>query len=143
MKKTTFNSSINYDHTKQYATKFTLPSETIPDKSLTIPEMLKRFASGRKVDVKIYDDYDGGGDHLTGVDIRTLDITEVHDLVAKSNDAIIKLQGEADRRRKLKQDAELEASIIKKYEARRQENIPPVEKPVFIQPIIPFGKNDD
>jgi len=87
--------------------------------------------------VKIYEDYDGGGDHLTGVDIRTLDITEIHDLVTRTNDTIEKLQSEADRRRKQKSDAELEASIIRKYQERLKDNKTEPEKPVFIQPILP------
>jgi hypothetical protein len=72
MKKTNFRSSINYDHTTEKYESTELESETVPDQSLTIPEMIKRHASGRPINVKVYDEYDGGGDDLTGVEYHTI-----------------------------------------------------------------------
>jgi hypothetical protein len=139
MKKTNFRSSINYDHTTEKYESTELESETVPDQSLTIPEMIKRHASGRPINVKVYDEYDGGGDDLTGVDIRTLDMSEIHDLVARTTDNLAKFNYEKDRRRKEQQDADLEKSIIAKYEARRKELEPDPgpSRPVFVQPVLP------
>jgi hypothetical protein len=88
---------------------------------------------------KVYDEYDGGGDDLTGVDIRTLDMSEIHDLVARTTDNLAKFNYEKDRRRKEQQDADLEKSIIAKYEARRKELEPDPgpSRPVFVQPVLP------
>lgn len=121
MKATTFQNTRNYDSSKIYKSKSEKPSETIPDRSLTIPEILKRFASGRPVNVKVYDEFTGDDDNLTGVDIRTMDLTEIHDLVAVTNKNIYTLQQEQNRRRKLQEDEALEKSIIQKYEARKKD----------------------
>lgn len=143
-KKKVFNSILNYDHTKQQATVFTNPSLTVPDHALTIPEMLKRFATGRPVNVPVFDEYSGDDDSLTGVDLRTLDISEIHDLMDASVSNLRKLKAESDARRKKQQDEELEASIIKKYEERKkQESATPEDKPRFIQADIFPGKKSD
>ncbi|WNK13796.1 MAG: hypothetical protein [Microvirus sp.] len=143
MKKKTFNSILNYEHTKQYATKITEPSMTVPDQSLTIPEIIKRFATGRPVNVKVYDEYTGDHDNLTGVDIRTMDISEIHDLVSVTNQNLQTLKSESDRRRKISQDKALEESIIAKYEARKkardQKDVDPGEAK-FIQLDLPIDQ---
>lgn len=138
MKKTNFRSTINYDHTKQYRTQLTGTELTVPDMSLTPAEMLKRYASGRPINVKVYDEYSGDDDFQTGVDIRTLDISQIHDMIGDLSSNLSKLKSEADQRRKKEQDEKLEASIIAKYEARRKtEQQQEEKKPVFVQTSFP------
>lgn len=139
-KKKVFQNTITYDHTKQIYSRSEKPSLTIPDLSLTIPEILKRYASGRPLNVKVYDEFDGGADHLTGLDIRKMDITEIHELMETTANNINALRYEADRRRKQQQDAALEASIIAKYEAKRKLKEQP-EEPTpakFVQLDLPI-----
>lgn len=140
LKKKRYSSRLNYRHEDQIFERFTEPSKTIPDQSLTIDEILKRYASGRPVNVKIYDEFTGDDDLQTGVDIRTLDLHEVHEMLQQSRANVEKLQTEQRLRIQAKRDADLEASIIKKYEERRKQN-PPEEKPKFVQLTIP-GADD-
>jgi hypothetical protein len=59
----------------------TKPSETIPDQSLSIPEIIRRFASGLPLGGAKVTYYDEEDDILDGVDPRTLDISEKYDLL--------------------------------------------------------------
>jgi len=122
-----------------------LPGLTIPDRSLTIPEIIARYTSGRSLNVKVYDEYTGDHDHLTGVDIRTMDITEIKELVDVTNTNLRSLKSEQDRRRATDQAAALEKSIIEKYEARRRDQLesqkePPAPK--FLQPSLPLKNSE-
>lgn len=117
-------------------------SLTTPDMALTIPEIIKRYASGRNVNVQVYDQYDGDmEDKITGVDIRTLDIVQVSELLEKAKLNIETLQSEQRRRVQAEKDAEIEASIIKKYEARKAEvKEQRKEPPQLVQMEIPIAK---
>lgn len=57
-----------------------LPSMTIPDQTMSIPEILRRFASGLPLQGNKNPIYDGEDDILEGIDPRTLDISEIHEL---------------------------------------------------------------
>lgn len=143
-KKKTFQNSWNYDHTAQYATVFTEPSMTKPDMTLTIPQMIKRFASGRPLNVKNYDDYGGESDNFTGLDLRTLDIHEVQELLETTRTNISRLDIEVKRRRKIEQDKALEESIIKKYQERMKlEGEPLPGSPMFKQLALPIKEQPE
>lgn len=145
MKKKIFHSMLNYDHHKQPRSVITEPSMTKPDLALTIPEILNRFTSGRKVDVPIFDDFTGDDPSHTGVDIRTMDISEVHELLKVTRENAQRLQHEANLRHYQKQQEEYEKKVIEKYEQRRQEkNEPEIPPNKFIQLEIPgTGKNPE
>ena len=140
MKKKTYYSMLNYDHTKQPKEANNGESDVKPNQTLTIPEILRRFASGRSIDVPIYDDYQGDGEHLTGVDIRTMDLEEIHQLLEVTRQNINNLKLETDRRRKIQQDEDLEKSIIAKFKARQEAEKPQEDNtnPQFIQPKLPI-----
>lgn len=116
--KLVFRSLLNHKDLPKHHTVNLNPSMTEPDQALTIPEMLKRYASGRPINAKIYDDYDGGGDHLTGVDIRTLDMSEVNDLIKSTQENIIKLRQVESEKRLAQKNEALEKSIEAKIRAR-------------------------
>lgn len=137
-KKRVWNTPYNYEYTK-YKEAPMPPSETTPDMALTIPEIIKRYASGRSVNVPVYEDYGGDDEHLTGVDVRTLDISEIHDLVETTKTNLAKLQDENNRRIKEDQDKKLEESIIEKFK-KRQEAEKAENKPVYIQTELPIQK---
>ncbi|WNK13080.1 MAG: hypothetical protein [Microvirus sp.] len=139
MKKVTFKSCLNYDYTKELREQNNGESQTVPDQALTIPEVLKRYASGRPLDVAVYDDYQGDAEHLTGVDIRTMDIEEVHELLTITKTNLQKLQDETNIRRKKEYDEKLEESIIAKFKARQEADKPSEQQPShFIQPKLPL-----
>ena len=113
-----------------------LPHATKPDMALTISEILKRYSSGRSVNVPVYDEYSGDDENLTGIDIRTLDMVEVQEMLSRVNESREKLILEQSRRRKLAADEKLEASIIAKYKARLEAEKPVESKPVYVQTSI-------
>lgn len=136
-KKLVFRTPYNYTVDALAPTVTTnLPHATKPDMALTISEILKRYSSGRSVTVPVYDEYSGDDDNLTGVDIRTLDMVEVQEMLARVNDSREKLILEQSRRRKLEADEKLEASIIAKYKARMDAEKPVEPKPVYVQTSI-------
>lgn len=61
----------------------TQPSKTIPDQSMSIREIMKRYASGLPLGgqrVPMYDE--GEDDPFDGKDPRTFDLSEMHDMNA-------------------------------------------------------------
>lgn len=71
------NHPLNYDHTAHAGEINDQPSETIPDESMSIREILARFAQGLSVGggrTPIYDEDDDFPDP------RTLDLAEIQDL---------------------------------------------------------------
>jgi len=61
---------------------FTQPSLTVPDQSMSIGEIIRRFASGLPLGgqrVPLYEDE--GEDMFDGVNPKSLDITERHDIL--------------------------------------------------------------
>jgi len=140
MKKKTYYSVLNYDHKTQPREKNEMESCTVPDQALTIPEILKRYASGRSVDVAVYDDYQGDAEHLTGVDIRTMDMEEVRELLDITKQNLLRLQQEENKRRQDAYDKKLEESTIAKYKARQEAEKPSEQQqpPQFLQPKLPL-----
>lgn len=60
-----------------------LPSKTIPDQAMSIPELIRRYASGLPLGapkVPMYAE-NPEEDLLFGKDFRTLDLSEQHDIV--------------------------------------------------------------
>lgn len=72
--KRTVRNSLNYDHKKVRYQKFTQPSATIPDQSLSIREILLRHTSGRPIGNVYTPIYDG--ENYDMPDPRTLDLAE-------------------------------------------------------------------
>lgn len=132
---------LNYDHTVIPMEGSPDPGLTKPDMALTVPEIMRRFASGRTVNAPYWDDYSGDEDHLTGVDIRTMDISQVHDLLETSRANAARLQHEANRRAYEEKQAQYDQSVIDKWEAKRVEAAKakePVEPLKFIQGTLPI-----
>lgn len=140
-RKKIYQDQSNYDHTIQVITKTDPLSLTEPDMALTVSEIIKRFQSGRSVGVRVYAEYDKDDTVMEGLDLRTMDLSQIHDLMEVSITNIQRLETEKAQRRKEKYDKELEESIIKKYEARRKNQEPQqlnVEDAKFIQLDLPI-----
>lgn len=71
------------------------PSLTIPDQTLTIPEILRRYARGIPLDsivkLPIYD-----GEDIYNPDMRTLDLTEQAELIEQRSAELKKLNKELE-----------------------------------------------
>lgn len=70
--------------------KFTQKSMTIPDQAMSIPELIRRYASGLPLGgqrVPLYSE-DPETDFLNGRNWETLDISEQHDLMKYAKEEI-------------------------------------------------------
>jgi hypothetical protein len=69
---------------------FTSPSKTVPDQTLSIPELIQRYASGLPLGGSKVPSYseDPENDILQGRDFRTLDLSEQHELIQAASDEI-------------------------------------------------------
>lgn len=58
----------------------TQPSQTIPDQTMSIPEILQRYARGLPITKGKVPIYTGEDDPFNGIDPKKLDISELHNL---------------------------------------------------------------
>lgn len=131
----TIQTQNNYSHTVFPGRKFTQPSKTVPNQSMTIKELIDRHARGLPISGNGAQPTYTGADGL-GIDTRTLDLSELQELrekvqndineaKARYNNSIKKLkEAERDRRRQ-------EAIDAMKEELSKEDksNTPPNEKP--------------
>lgn len=78
--------SLNYEHTKQRYEKNTMPSQTIPDQSLSVKQILERYTSGRPIGNVYTPIYDG--EDFDMPDPRTLDLAERQELAQEYKDEL-------------------------------------------------------
>lgn len=91
---------------------------TKPGQTLTIPEIIARFESGRSAPVggaEKHMTYTGEDEQLTGVDIRTLDLVDIHDMAKRLQQNAETVNLEINRRHKAEQDEKLRQSVEKKF----------------------------
>jgi hypothetical protein len=75
-----FKTNINgHTFAKTYEQNYE-PSETIPDQTMSILEIMRRFASGLPLGGQRIPEYDGEDDLLDGVNPKTLDLSEIHQI---------------------------------------------------------------
>lgn len=141
MKKKVFHSCLNFDHEKQYRSTTDKESLTVPDQALTISEIMKRYASGRPINVKSYEEYDGDNiDNVQGIPLAKLDLSEIHDLAEVTRTNLQNLENEKNKRLQEQKDKQLEESIIAKFKARQEAKEQPLEAipAKFIQTTLPI-----
>lgn len=56
--------------------KFTQPSMTIPDQTMSIPELIRRYAQGLPLGAPRVPVYDGEDDPMQGINFKKLDLSE-------------------------------------------------------------------
>jgi len=74
--KTNYNTELH----PTYGEVNTLPSKTIPDQTLSIPELIRRYASGQSLQggrTPIYEE----NDMLNGRPFASFDLSEQHDII--------------------------------------------------------------
>ena len=67
---------LNKEEHPDTAKKFTKPSQTIPDQTMSIQEIIKRHAHGLPLGGSQEGLYDDDGDSQ-GIDVRTLDLVDI------------------------------------------------------------------
>lgn len=82
----------HYGNTPALGEINTAPSQTIPEQSFTVREIMTRFSqglgwTGPKVPV-----YDGGEDPTGGINLEALDLSERQEMLQMVNDRIIHLR---------------------------------------------------
>jgi hypothetical protein len=83
--------SLNYNCEETVNTVFTLPSETIPDQTMSMREMLTRYAKGLPVGgVKeaIWDEHEENW----GINPKTLDLVDIQAMKEENGELIKKLE---------------------------------------------------
>lgn len=108
----------NYDPGKAKRERFTKPSLTIPDETLSIREILDRFARGIPMEnvakIPVYD-----GDEMRLPDVRTLDFAEIQTYAEEIVD--IRNRHENARADQERAKLEAEAKRIKDLETAAKE----------------------
>jgi hypothetical protein len=75
---------INYAYgirEKRQYQKFTKPSKTVPDQSMSIPELIRRYASGLPLGAPRIPLYEGEDDITQGINFQRLDLSEQVDII--------------------------------------------------------------
>lgn len=78
------------------------PSQTVPDQSMTVLELIQRHASGLPLGAPKVPIYDGDVDDLNGRDIRTLDLSERHALLLSRQEELLALKKSIQEKEKRK-----------------------------------------
>lgn len=83
------NTQYNYDYKNNVYEINTLPSQTIPDQAMSIPELIKRYASGLPLGgskVPIYQNEEE--DLLNGTNWNKLDLSEQMDFMRSAKNEL-------------------------------------------------------
>lgn len=118
-----------HERPKNYK-QFTKPSLAVPDQSLTIDQLIKRYRRGQPlegVNTPIYEEEDENlSTRVDGVNPKTLDLVDIQERIMEADEVLAKRKNdvdlfEANRKRQEKQE---EREAIRKEEAEklRQEN---------------------
>lgn len=104
-------------------------SATVPDQTLPLREIVKRYTRGvplPQVAGGYFDEEDSDG-----VDIRTLDISEVDEMVKKARETVKENEGKKAKHKKQKEDEEYKQRVEKEiHEKIKTENkLPPPSQP--------------
>lgn len=130
MKKYTIRNPFSRDFENVKPEKFTDPSLTVPDQSMTIKEIQIRFASGipmsnsNQIPV-----YNGEEDFWEGKDPRTLDIVEVNEIIKQRVEELKQTRNRVEQDVKKRREeaekmrADKEAKEIAEAIQRREEAI--------------------
>lgn len=90
------------------------PSETIPDQSMSVDELMKRYASGLPLGGERVPIYHGEDEFLPNE--KTLDLSEIEDLKIANQEKIDSMQKELSEKKQKKYEDALKNRPIKKVE---------------------------
>lgn len=106
------------------------PSATIPDQTLSVREIVRRFASGLPVGgarVPMYDE-DEEGEPLDMPDYRTMDLSEIHDHQQSVRDEVLQIQNKYKSEQDKSAFKKMRDDIIAKHEKSKAPEAPKTEK---------------
>lgn len=123
-KQTVFKTHYNHLDVKSKGETFKEKSLTIPDQTMTVQEILKRYASGMsltagKVPLYASDDNDDEDlSHIDGINIHTLDIAEKQRLQRESSETVKKFEDGVRKNKAKAERSKLEKEIEKELEKK-------------------------
>lgn len=123
----------DFDPKKYPGFRNTKKSETIPDLSMTIPEMLERFARGLPINgerMPIYQmDADEKGDTTFYPDVANMDFAEAEEYIDKARENYNEVKARYEREQKLlnkrKREARQKQAIKLSEQKQQQQQKPP------------------
>jgi hypothetical protein len=113
-----FKNSTNGSQWEKQLEINTLPSMTIPDQTMSINEIMRRFASGLPLGGQRVPEYDGEDDLLEGVNPKTLDLSEIQQLKKDFANEYKELQ-----KQKQSQQKDLEQEIVEIKQQLKQQQL--------------------
>lgn len=114
-----FRTQYNYDYTTTLYEKNTIPSKTIPDQTMSISEIMRRFTKGLPIESAKAEVWDGEEDLP---DTRKMDLSEIQEM--KEN-----LQQRIN-----EQQHELQFQEQRRQERKKRNQQPPAQLPPPVQP---------
>lgn len=96
------------------------PSMTVPDQSMTIQEIISRYARGLPLGGQRVPVYDGEEDPLEGVNINTLDLAERQQILEQKKQELADLKQRVIDKEKRKKEYRQEKAILKKIEDQKK-----------------------
>lgn len=112
--KTNYNShkfDSNYEVNNQ-------PSETVPDQTMSISEIMRRFASGLPLGGQKVEFFEGEDDFLDGVNPATLDLAEKQQISESVRDELAAIKDRQQKRNKQKEDKKLHQQFLKEQQEK-------------------------
>lgn len=110
--------TLNYHKRKRPKEAAPGVSLTVPDQTMSLTEILRRYVRGEPITTgrePIYEsdfEYEGGG-----INPKTLDISEVHEMKRKNSEYLIKTKKEEDEKSKKSRDEALRERYRLEFEA--------------------------
>lgn len=100
-KKIRFKTPFNSVDFPTKGEKFTLPSKTVPDQSLSVSEIMSRYAKGMPLDVPVSEPIFHGEDEFYP-DPRSLDLVDRHEMSERVTEEVNTLKEKIAERKKNK-----------------------------------------
>ncbi|QGF19333.1 hypothetical protein [Antarctic microvirus COCH21_V_SP_16] len=117
-----FKNSTNARQWEKTPEENNSPSLTIPDQTMSINEIVRRFASGLPLGGNRVPEYDGEDDVLDGINPKTLDMSELHEIRMEFANELKALAAKPQQQTKKQLSIEDVESIIKKHNTTQQTN---------------------
>ncbi len=80
--------TLNFKAEKVKHKFFTMPSETVPDQTMSIREIMERYAKGLPVGDGYTEIYDEDPETQLGINIKSLDLVDIQELKGHAKDRI-------------------------------------------------------
>ena len=88
----TVKNSLNFNHEDWKGKEFTMPSQTVPDQTMSIKTIMEKFAQGQPIGGTFEEIYEE--EPSSGIDPRRLDLVDIQAMKINNGKRIKELQNE-------------------------------------------------